>query len=135
MNSFKRLISFVILIVINAYLCAINNSLIIKTIPKSNGVVYLNKTLIVNGTVDFNFVEYQLVQDCLEQLEGQTTVIKVLDGGHVKNLIVGKNAGNGIVCMGNCILENVHWRDVCEVFLLRVINHIYAYILSNNLLF
>ena len=61
MNSFKRLISFVFLIVINAYLCAINNYLIIKTIPKSNGVVYLNKTLIVNGTVDFNFVEYQNV--------------------------------------------------------------------------
>ena len=111
MNSFKKLFFFLLLfdcIKCIYYLCAINNDLIVKTIPTSNEMVYLNKTIVVNGTVDFNFVEYQNVIECLEQLDGQQPVIKVLDGGHVKNLIVGKNAGNGIVCMDDCILENVH---------------------------
>ena len=93
--------------------CLINHSLIVTKIPTPTVQVYLNKTLIINinETVDFGFQEAQLVEKCREQAEDQTTVIKVLNGGHVKNLIVGVNAGNGIVCLGNCILENVHWRD------------------------
>lgn len=106
---------FLIVASLNLILGAVDFSLISTKIPDATGHMFLNKTLYVNGFQDFGFKEVELVDKCLGQAENQKTVIRVSDGGHVKNLILGKNAGNGIVCDGDCTLENVHWRDVCEV--------------------
>jgi len=108
-------ILFIFITFFQLYSFAINNNLIVKKIPSNSGTVKLTTTLTVTGTVDFQFKEYELTQPCLGQIESQMTVLKVKNNGHVKNLILGANAGNGIVCEGNCTLENVHWRDVCEV--------------------
>ena len=114
MEIFK-ILTIICFFYIQADYCLIDPNLIVTSIPKPTGQVYLEKTQIINGTVDFGYQEVQLIEKCQEQNEKQKSVLTVLNGGHVKNLIVGVNAGNGIVCKGNCTLENVHWRDVCEV--------------------
>lgn len=48
------------------------------------------------------------------QAEGQPPVFRVLDGGAVKNVIIGSLAADGIHCMGNCNLERVWWEDIGE---------------------
>ncbi len=112
----KILSVFIIIAVLfQISLSAIDKNLIATSIPIPTGQVLLNNTFIVKGTVDFGFQEYQLAEKCREQGEDQKSVLTVLNGGYVKNLIIGPNAGNGIVCKGSCTLENVHWRDVCEV--------------------
>lgn len=65
----------------------------------------------------FKFQEVQLENKCDGKNEKPKDVIRVKNGGHIKNLIVGVNAGNGIVCEGSCILENVDWKEVCKVFI------------------
>ncbi|KAF1981875.1 polysaccharide lyase family 3 protein [Aulographum hederae CBS 113979] len=35
-------------------------------------------------------------------------------GASISNVILGKNGGEGIHCMGNCRITNVWWTDVCE---------------------
>lgn len=95
--------------------CAVDFRLISKSIPNRTGHEYLNKTLIVTKNTDFGMKELELVEACRDQSETQRAVLRVKDGVRIKNLIVGVNAGDGIHCEGNCVLENVHWRDVCEV--------------------
>jgi hypothetical protein len=48
--------------------------------------------------------------------EGQPAVFELADGATLKNVIIagGTPGGNGVVCKGNCTLENVYWEDVCE---------------------
>lgn len=48
------------------------------------------------------------------QAEGQPPVFRVLEGGSVKNVIIGSLAADGIHCMGNCSLERVWWEDIGE---------------------
>lgn len=87
----------------------------VETIPPANGEEKLASTRIITGFVDFNFKRVHLQEACRGQDEHQKDVLLLKNGAHVKNLIVGINAGNGIVCEGNCTLENVFWEDVCEV--------------------
>ena len=114
MEIFK-ILTIICFFYIQADYCLIDPNLIVTSIPKPTGQVYFEKTQTINGTVDFGYQEVQLIEKCLEQNEKQKNVLTVLNGGRVKNLIVCVNAGNGIVCRGNCTLENVDWRDVCEV--------------------
>lgn len=48
--------------------------------------------------------------------EGQPAVFELADGATLRNVIIagGTPGGNGVVCKGNCTLENVYWEDVCE---------------------
>ena len=115
MNLIINTLTFGLIVLIQGYACAIDWSLISTDIPKNTGSIFLNRTEIVRGFKDYNYTEVQLVEKCRGQAENQRSVIRVLDGGHIKNLIVGVNAGNGIYCEGSCTLENVHWRAVCEV--------------------
>jgi len=43
-------------------------------------------------------------------------VFKLEDGAILKDVIIagGLNGSDGVHCLGNCTLENVHWEDVCE---------------------
>jgi hypothetical protein len=84
-------------------------------VPKAKDNQVLKDTLKISGVKDFGFTRVQLGKSCNEQSESQPAVLELADGAHVKNLIIGKNAGNGVICKGSCTLENVHWEDVCEV--------------------
>jgi pectate lyase len=48
--------------------------------------------------------------------EGQPAVFELQDGATLENVIIhgGTNGGNGVVCLGNCIIHSVYWEDVCE---------------------
>jgi hypothetical protein len=48
------------------------------------------------------------------QAEGQPPVFRVLEGGAVKNVIIGSLAADGIHCLGNCALDHVWWEDIGE---------------------
>lgn len=48
------------------------------------------------------------------QAEGQPPVFRVLEGGAVKNVIIGSLAADGIHCLGNCTLDHVWWEDIGE---------------------
>lgn len=48
------------------------------------------------------------------QSEGQPPVFRVMEGGVVKNVIIGSLAADGIHCMGNCTLDHVWWEDIGE---------------------
>ncbi len=107
--------TLIFLLLVQRLYCSINEDLIARFIPENTGMIFYEKTQIVTGFVDFGFKEVQLTDLCQGQSEQQKTLFRVTNGGHIKNVIIGKNAGNGIVCDGDCTLENVHWRDVCEV--------------------
>ncbi len=48
--------------------------------------------------------------------ESQPAVFELADGATLRNVIIagGTPGANGVVCKGNCTLENVYWEDVCE---------------------
>jgi hypothetical protein len=48
------------------------------------------------------------------QSEGQPPVFDVMDGGTVRNVIIGPLAADGIHCLGNCTLDHVWWEDTGE---------------------
>lgn len=48
------------------------------------------------------------------QAEGQPPVFRVLEGGVLKNVIIGSLAADGIHCLGNCALDHVWWEDIGE---------------------
>lgn len=66
----------------------------------------------MSGTVDCGGMT--IGTTCDEQDEGQSPVLRVADGGHIRNLRINRFAADGIHCMGSCTLENVVWEDVCE---------------------
>jgi len=41
-------------------------------------------------------------------------IIEVADGGSVKNVIFGKNIGDGIHCLGSCTIDNVWYPYICD---------------------
>lgn len=48
------------------------------------------------------------------QGEGQPALFDVMDGGTVRNVIIGTLAADGIHCLGNCTLDHVWWEDIGE---------------------
>lgn len=48
------------------------------------------------------------------QSEGQPPVFRVMEGGSIKNVIIGSLAADGIHCVGNCSLDRVWWEDIGE---------------------
>uniref|UniRef100_A0A915DV49 Probable pectate lyase F n=1 Tax=Ditylenchus dipsaci TaxID=166011 RepID=A0A915DV49_9BILA len=46
--------------------------------------------------------------------EGQKPIIEVADGGTVNNVVFGKNAADGIHCLGSCKIIDTWWTDVGE---------------------
>ncbi|CAG9976207.1 unnamed protein product [Clonostachys byssicola] len=54
---------------------------------------------------------------CKNQVEGgkADTVFILQKGATLKNVIIGKNQGEGVYCLGGgCTIENVWFEDVCE---------------------
>jgi hypothetical protein len=55
------------------------------------------------------------LNDCSTGDQGSTTpIFEVADGGSVKNVIFGKNIGDGIHCLGSCTIDNVWFPYICD---------------------
>ena len=53
--------------------------------------------------------------DCSTGDQSSTkAIIEVADGGSVKNVIFGKNIGDGIHCLGSCTIDNVWYPYICD---------------------
>ncbi|KAG1697268.1 hypothetical protein DVH05_016553 [Phytophthora capsici] len=88
--------------------------------PASKGTVKFSQAYIVKAgeVFDGKMKTYERSDvSCQEQTESgaDTSVFKVEAGGHLKNVIIGKNQMEGVHCdKHDCIIENVWWDDVCE---------------------
>jgi len=83
-----------------------------KTWPTATGTKQLSSTVEVSGTYDGKMVRFQGWGG--DQDEDQDPLFEVADGGTLKNVIIGSAAGDGIHCLGTCLLQNVWWEDVGE---------------------
>jgi hypothetical protein len=55
------------------------------------------------------------LNDCTKGDQDSTkAIIEVANGGSVKNVIFGKNIGDGIHCLGSCTIENVWFPYICD---------------------
>ena len=55
------------------------------------------------------------LNDCSVGDQSSTNAIfEVADGGSVKNVIFGKNVGDGIHCLGSCTIDNVWFPYICD---------------------
>lgn len=54
--------------------------------------------------------------ECTGQSEGDDSdaVFSILEGGTLKNAIIGADQIEGVHCQGACTIENVWWESVCE---------------------
>ncbi|KAL3656157.1 hypothetical protein V7S43_012923 [Phytophthora oleae] len=88
--------------------------------PASKGTVQYSQAYIVKAGEVFDGKMKTFERSdvsCQEQTESgaDTSVFKVEAGGHLKNVIIGKNQMEGVHCdKHDCIIENVWWDDVCE---------------------
>jgi pectate lyase len=69
-------------------------------------------TTTVTGTFDGGGKSYGT--SCDGQSESQQPVFLLKDGATLKNVVITKNAADGVHCEGNCTISNVVWQDVCE---------------------
>lgn len=69
-------------------------------------------TTTVTGTFDGGGKTYGT--SCDGQSESQQPVFDLKDGATLKNVIINKNAADGVHCEGSCTISNVVWQDVCE---------------------
>lgn len=69
-------------------------------------------TTTVTGTFDGGGKSYGT--SCNGQSESQQPVFLLKDGATLKNVVINKNAADGVHCEGNCSITNVVWQDVCE---------------------
>ncbi len=68
---------------------------------------YDGKGALHEGSSSFN--------DCtVGDQSSNTPIIEVADGGSVKNVIFGKNVGDGIHCLGSCTIDNVWFPYICD---------------------
>ena len=55
------------------------------------------------------------LNDCTKGDQSSTNaIIEVANGGSVKNVIFGKNVGDGIHCLGSCTIDNVWFPYICD---------------------
>jgi pectate lyase len=55
------------------------------------------------------------LEDCSSGDQSSTDpIIEVADGGSVKNVIFGKEIGDGIHCVGSCTIDNVWYPAICD---------------------
>lgn len=74
-------------------------------------------TIPAHGSFDGKMFEHdRYPRVCREQVEllEPAAMFILEDGATLSNVIIGPNQAEGVHCMGNCILNNVWWIDVCE---------------------
>ncbi|KAG2791330.1 hypothetical protein PC119_g26550, partial [Phytophthora cactorum] len=88
--------------------------------PASKGTVQYSQAYIVKAGEVFDgkmktFERSDVSCEGQTESGSDTAVFKVEAGGHLKNVIIGKNQMEGVHCdKHDCIIENVWWDDVCE---------------------
>ncbi|KAG3052733.1 hypothetical protein PI124_g23841, partial [Phytophthora idaei] len=88
--------------------------------PGSKGTVQYSQAYIVKAGEVFDgkmktFERSDVSCEGQTESGSDTAVFKVEAGGHLKNVIIGKNQMEGVHCdKHDCIIENVWWDDVCE---------------------
>jgi hypothetical protein len=82
--------------------------------PTATATVQLAQTQVVAAGQVFDGGNRRYNLSGGSQDEGQPPVFNVMDGGTVKNVIIGPLAADGIHCLGNCTLDHVWWEDTGE---------------------
>jgi hypothetical protein len=86
------------------------------TIPTPTATETRSSTTVLSGVNDLQNKRIGVKSTASCDGEGQPAVFELADGATLKNVIImgGTPGGNGVVCKGNCTLENVYWEDICE---------------------
>lgn len=82
--------------------------------PTPTATVQLTQTQVVGAGQVFDGGNRRYNLSGGSQSEGQPPVFEVMDGGSVRNVIIGPLAADGIHCLGNCTLDHVWWEDIGE---------------------
>jgi hypothetical protein len=82
--------------------------------PTATATVQLTQTMVVGAGQVFDGGNRRYNLNGGSQDEGQPAVFDVMNGGTVKNVIIGPLAADGIHCLGNCTLDHVWWEDTGE---------------------
>ena len=82
--------------------------------PTPTSTVQLTQTQVVGAGQVFDGGNKRYNLSGGSQSEGQPPVFDVMNGGTVKNVIIGPLAADGIHCLGNCTLDHVWWEDTGE---------------------
>ncbi|EGZ19280.1 hypothetical protein PHYSODRAFT_488675 [Phytophthora sojae] len=88
--------------------------------PSSKGLVQFDKVYTVKAGEVFDgkmqtFERSNVKCNGQSESKWDTAVFFVEAGGHLKNVIIGKNQMEGVHCdQQDCTIENVWWDDVCE---------------------
>jgi pectate lyase len=83
-------------------------------VPTATATVQLTQTQVVGAGQIFDGGNRRYNLSGGDQSEGQPPVFEVMDGGMVRNVIIGPLAADGIHCLGNCTLDHVFWEDIGE---------------------
>ena len=82
--------------------------------PTATATVQLTQTQVVPAGQVFDGGNRRYNLSGGSQSEGQPPVFNVMEGGSVRNVIIGPLAADGIHCLGNCTLDHVWWEDTGE---------------------
>jgi len=82
--------------------------------PTPAATVQLTQTQVVGAGQVFDGGNRRYNLSGGDQSEGQPPVFNVMDGGTVRNVIIGPLAADGIHCLGSCTLDHVWWEDTGE---------------------
>lgn len=82
--------------------------------PTPTATVQLSATQVVGPGQIFDGGNRRYNLSGGDQSEGQPAVFDVMEGGTVRNVIIGSLAADGIHCLGNCTLDHVWWEDTGE---------------------
>ncbi len=82
--------------------------------PTPTSTVQLTQTQVVGPGQVFDGGNRRYNLSGGNQDEGQPPVFNVMEGGSVRNVIIGPLAADGIHCLGNCTLDHVWWEDTGE---------------------
>jgi pectate lyase len=82
--------------------------------PTPTATVQLTQTQVVGAGQVFDGGNRRYNLSGGGQGEGQPAVFDVMNGGTVRNVIIGPLAADGIHCLGNCTLDHVWWEDTGE---------------------
>jgi hypothetical protein len=82
--------------------------------PTPTATVQLSATQVVGAGQVFDGGNRRYNLSGGSQSEGQPAVFDVMEGGTLRNVIIGPLAADGIHCLGNCTLTNVWWEDIGE---------------------
>lgn len=79
-------------------------------------IISLPKPSRLSGVNDMGNREYDRGTPCTDDNDnGSEFAVFILeDGATLSNVIIGKDALEGVHCLGTCTLRNVWFRDVCE---------------------